>query len=78
MKLTELRTPFNELSVEQKLALLEEIRARRVPIIKVSTSKSKTKSKEVKPRLLRKAKSLDEILKYMNERIINMESPSHD
>lgn len=66
------------MSIEQKLALLEEIRARRIPVIKSRTSRSKASTKGVKRQ--RKPRSIEEALAYMNEKIanMNMENESHD
>jgi hypothetical protein len=71
MKLVDLRTPFTEMTYDDKLSLLEEIRSRRVPVIKPKKTKA---NKEVKPRKQRKPRSIEEALAYMNEQIRNMEN----
>lgn len=65
MKLIELGIPFAAMTHDDKITLLEEIRLRRTPIVKQVRVKS-IKPKGVK---VRKPRSIEEALAYMNEQI---------
>lgn len=70
MRLRDLRTPFNLLTVDEQTRLLEDVRSRRHMITRERNTKRKESYATPRPRKPRRPRTMDELLNWMQSQIV--------